>query len=104
MPSDATGTYIFTKHAEFGGVFMGRKQIVVDQYSGRILYVAEPLAGKAGDVFLLWQWPLHSGQVLRMPGRILVLLSGIVCAVLFITGVIRWLQKRRAKKLKLVKG
>lgn len=101
LPSDTTGTYVFTKHVEFGGIFLGRKQIVVDQYSGQILHLAEPLAGKAGDVFLLWQWPLHSGQALRMPGRILVLLSGIVCAVLFVTGVIRWLQKRKAKSIKI---
>ena len=98
LPSDTTGTYVFTKHVKFGGVFMGRKQIVVDQYSGQIRHVAEPLAGKAGDVFLQWQWPLHSGQALRMPGRILVLLSGIACAVLFVTGVIRWLQKRNAQR------
>jgi uncharacterized iron-regulated membrane protein len=32
-----------------------------------------------------------------MTGRILVLLSGVACAVLFVTGIIRWLQKRRAK-------
>ncbi len=100
LPSDTTGTYVFTKHVEFGGIFLGRKQIVVDQYSGQILHIAEPLAGKAGDVFLQWQWPLHSGQALRMPGRILVLLSGMVCAVLFVTGVIRWLQKRKAKSIK----
>jgi uncharacterized iron-regulated membrane protein len=41
-------------------------------------------------MFVQWQWSLHSGQVLNMPGRILVSLIGLVaCPVLFVTGVIR---------------
>ena len=97
VPNSADDTYVLTQHFNFGGIFLGRRQIVVDQYSGAILHVAEPLAGTAGNVFFQWQWPLHSGQALRMPGRILVLLTGIACAVLFVTGLIRWLQKRRAR-------
>jgi uncharacterized iron-regulated membrane protein len=96
-PNTPNDAYVLTKHVDFGGIFTGRRQIVVDQYSGEILHVADPLTGTAGNVFIQWQWPLHSGQVLRMPGRILVLLSGIACAVLFSTGVVRWLQKRRAR-------
>jgi uncharacterized iron-regulated membrane protein len=99
LPTDAAGTFVFTKHVDFGGVFRGRKQIVVDQYTGKISYVADPLAGKAGDVFLQWQWPLHSGQAFGWTGRILVFLSGLDCLVLFVTGVIRWLQKRGANRL-----
>jgi len=30
----------------------------------------------------------------------LVFLSGLACPLLFVTGVIRWLQKRRAKRHK----
>lgn len=44
-----------------------------------------------------WQWFLHSGQAFGWTGRILVFLSGLACPVLFVTGVIRWLQKRRAR-------
>ncbi|NOT12941.1 MAG: PepSY domain-containing protein [Methylococcaceae bacterium] len=97
VPNDAEGVYVFTRHFDFGGIFRGRCQIVLDQYTGQILHVADPLTGKSGNVFLQWQWPLHSGQALRMGGRILVLLSGIACATLFVTGVIRWTQKRRAR-------
>ncbi|MGZ0079730.1 PepSY-associated TM helix domain-containing protein [Methylomonas sp. YC3] len=98
LPDAADGTFIFTKHVDFGGVFRGRWQIVLDQSDGKILHVATPLSGGAGNVFLQWQWPLHSGQFLRLPGRVLVLASGLVCAALFVTGLIRWLQKRRAAK------
>jgi uncharacterized iron-regulated membrane protein len=97
VPNGADDVYVLTKHIDFGGIFRGRRQIVLDQYTGQILHVADPLTGKGGNVFLQWQWPLHSGQVLRMVGRILVLLSGIACVTLFVTGVIRWLQKRRVR-------
>jgi len=48
----------------------------------------------------LSQWPLHSGQAFGMTGRILVFLTGLACPVLFVTGMMRWRQKRRAHKLK----
>ncbi|OAI11462.1 hypothetical protein A1507_20490 [Methylomonas koyamae] len=96
LPDAADDAYVFTKHVDFGGVFRGRWQVAVDRYDGKILHAATPLSGGAGNAFLQWQWPLHSGQFLRLPGRLLVFASGLVCAALFVTGVIRWQQKRRA--------
>jgi uncharacterized iron-regulated membrane protein len=72
----------------------------MDRYSGNILDVDDPTIGTAGEVFTHWQWPLHSGQAFGWTGRILVFLSGLACPVLFVTGVIRWLQKRKAHTLK----
>jgi uncharacterized iron-regulated membrane protein len=79
--------------------FTGYRDFAVDQYSGDILNVYERGTGSVGDVFLDWQWPLHSGKAFGWTGRILVFLSGLACPVLYVTGVIRWLQKRKAKKL-----
>ena len=45
-----------------------------------------------------WRWPLPSGQAFGMQGRILVFLSGLACPVLYVTGVIRWLQKRATRR------
>lgn len=72
--------------------------ISFDSASGRALKVADTRSGSAGDTFMQWQWPLHSGQAFGWTGRILVMLSGLACPLLFATGVIRWLQKRRAKQ------
>ena len=80
------------------GRFIDRRCVVVDQYSGEILWVQEPNTGTAGDELIQWLWPLHSGQVFGLSGRILVFITGLMCPMLFITGVIRWLQKRRAKR------
>jgi uncharacterized iron-regulated membrane protein len=80
--------------------FTGYRDFAVDQYSGEILNVYDRGTGSAGDVFLDWQWPLHSGHAFGWTGRMLVFLAGLACPVLYVTGVIRWLQKRRANQLK----
>lgn len=71
--------------------------VAVDRYVGTLLHVEDADTGTAGDVFLQWQWYLHSGQVFGMTGRILVCISGLAGFLLYITGVIRWLQKRKAQ-------
>ncbi len=72
----------------------------INSASGEILQIKDPAHGTAGDVFMQWQWPLHSGQAFGWTGRILVFLTGLICPLMFVTGVIRWLQKRRVKVLK----
>jgi len=86
------------------GSLLQRRCLVMDRYSGKILDVDDPVIGTAGEVFTQWQWPLHSGQAFGMTGRILVFLTGLACPLLFVTGLIRWLQKRRAgRRIKPVK-
>ena len=79
--------------------FTGYRDFAIDQYSGEILRVYDRSTGSGGDVFLDWQWPLHSGHAFGWPGRILVFLSGLACPVLFVTGIIRWRQKARAGRM-----
>ncbi|OAI01585.1 PepSY-associated TM helix domain-containing protein [Methylomonas methanica] len=83
------------------GSILQRRCTVIDRYSGKILDLDDPSlpTATAGEVFTHWQWPLHSGQAFGMTGRILVFITGLACPVLFVTGVIRWLQKRRGNRL-----
>ncbi|WP_020565855.1 PepSY-associated TM helix domain-containing protein [Methylosarcina fibrata] len=79
--------------------FWSERTVTVDQYSGKILQVRAPDVRRSpGESFLDWQWPLHSGQAFGWCGRILVFLSGLACPVLFITGFVRWRQKKRAER------
>ncbi|MGH8549734.1 MAG: PepSY-associated TM helix domain-containing protein [Methylococcales bacterium] len=82
------------------GSMLQRVCVVMDRYTGEVLDLDDPAKSGAGEVFTHWQWPLHSGQAFGMTGRILVCLSGIACPLLFTTGVIRWSQKRRARRRK----
>ena len=69
----------------------------LNRHSGEVLAITDPAHGTGGDVFMQWQWPLHSGQAFGWTGRILVCIAGLMCPLLFVTGVIRWLQKRKVK-------
>lgn len=95
----AENTYTVCKDdVDRPGSWLQRVCVVIDRYTGKILDIDDPADATAGEVFTHWQWPLHSGQAFGMTGRILVFLSGLACPVLFVTGVIRWCQKRRAHR------
>lgn len=100
-PSDPDGVYlVWQRGVDELSRFVGFRDIAVDQYSGQILKVHDSGTGSAGDVLLDWQWPIHSGHAFGWTGRILVFLTGLACPLLYVTGLIRWLQKRRAYKIK----
>ncbi|MEI6545103.1 MAG: PepSY-associated TM helix domain-containing protein, partial [Methylococcales bacterium] len=77
--------------------FLQHRCLVMDRYTGNILDDDDPTKGTAGEILAEWQWPLHSGTAFGLPGRLLVFISGLACPVLFITGLVRWLQKQQAK-------
>jgi uncharacterized iron-regulated membrane protein len=57
-----------------------------------------PGEGSAGDLFHQLQYPLHSGQILGLPGRIVICITGLAVTMLSITGVVIYARKRRAHR------
>ena len=76
-----------------------RTQVWIDPISGEILGLRDTKQDTGGDVLMHWLHPLHNGEVFGMTGRILVFIAGFLPLILFVTGLIRWLQKRRARRL-----
>lgn len=77
-----------------------KTNVWIDQYSGDILAIYNPFSQTIGTQTIHWLHPLHSGEAFGLIGRILVCLSGFALLTLIVTGVVRWLDKRRARKLK----
>jgi uncharacterized iron-regulated membrane protein len=75
-----------------------QRKLVVDQYSGKILYIQDPHRFTAGEKFLEWQYPLHCGEAFGNTGRALIMVLGLVPLTLYVTGFLRWRQKQRACK------
>jgi uncharacterized iron-regulated membrane protein len=71
----------------------GASTVYIDQYSGDVLEVWDIRELPAGNVFLTWMFPLHNGDALGLPGRLLVFFSGLLMAGLFATGVYMWVKK-----------
>lgn len=68
-----------------------------DSVSGELLGDRLSWKGTAADIFAQAQFPIHSGRILGLPGRILVSLMGLVVAALSVSGVVIWWRKRRAR-------
>lgn len=78
-------------------LFFTATSVWIDQYSGQVLAVRDPRRFTAGETFLNLMWPLHNGEALGTPGRIAVCAAGFFPLLLYVTGLMRWLQKRRAQ-------
>ena len=80
-----------------GGV--GPPVLYYDGVDGRLLGERQPWKGSAADIFVQAQFPLHSGRILGIPGRILISFMGVVVAMLSVTGVIIWWRKRASRRV-----
>jgi uncharacterized iron-regulated membrane protein len=67
----------------------------IDQWSGALLHLHERRTMPAGEGFLHWQFPLHNGEAFGLPGRLVVLVTGLVPPLLAVTGMLIWHRKRR---------
>ncbi|MDX8128446.1 PepSY-associated TM helix domain-containing protein [Methylomonas sp. OY6] len=100
FPNDATGSYEVGKRAPGEpNRLQAQRRIWIDQYSGEVLALRDRSSQSSGDVFVEWLYPLHTGEAFGLTGQLIILLIGFVPLLLYVTGVIRWLQKCRVKRL-----
>lgn len=91
------GAMFFHPGDDHGAAGVGPARLYYDGQDGRYLGDRVPWQGTAADIFVQAQFPLHSGRILGLPGRILISIMGIVVAALSVTGVVIWQRKRRAR-------
>lgn len=75
-----------------------KSYVWVDQYDGQVLAIRNGPQDTASDRILTWFYPLHSGEAFGLLGRSVVALLGLVPAILFITGLLRWRSKNARLK------
>lgn len=95
------GVQFFAPGADHGAGGVGHKRLYYDGIDGRYLGDRQPWKGTAADIFMQAQFPLHSGRILGLPGRILISIMGIVVAMLSVTGLVIWWRKRRVRENQL---
>lgn len=72
-------------------------EVWLDQYDGRVIVKSDPGRNSAGQDFLDAALPLHNGEAAGGFGRALVCIAGLVPLLLFVTGILQWLRRRRRK-------
>jgi uncharacterized iron-regulated membrane protein len=94
------GAMFFHPGDDHGAAGVGPARLYFDGGDGRLLGDRQPWKGTVADIFVQAQFPLHSGRILGLPGRILISIMGLVVAALSVTGVVIWSRKRRARRAK----
>jgi uncharacterized iron-regulated membrane protein len=87
----------FQRHLLDRGEGMGISGLIYDGATGKLIEEHVHGAGRVGNVVIDAQFPLHSGRLIGLPGRILICLAGLAVAGLSATGVMMWARKRRAQ-------
>lgn len=91
------GVGFHTPGGDHGAAGVGPPYLYYDGDTGAFAGQRLPWKGTAADIFVQAQFPLHSGRILGLPGRILISLTGLVVAALSVTGVVIWWKKRAAR-------
>lgn len=92
------GVGFFEPGADHGDGGLGNPWLYVSANDGALLPANIPGQGSAGDIFMQAQFPLHSGRIIGVTGRILVSILGVLIGVLSLTGIIIWLRKRASRR------
>ncbi|HUB65381.1 MAG TPA: PepSY-associated TM helix domain-containing protein [Methylocella sp.] len=99
IPQGRDGVYVIGKQADDEpNRWSTNRNVTIDQYSGQVLYVQDRANFTVGETFLEWQYPLHCGEAFGNSGRTFIMLMGFVPLILYVTGFLRWRQKRRARR------
>ncbi|PUA19296.1 PepSY domain-containing protein [Glaciimonas sp. PCH181] len=91
------GVGFFRPGNDHGDGGLGNSWLYFDGKDGSPAGGKFPGTGSAGDIFIQAQFPLHSGRILGLTGRILISIMGAIVALLSATGFLIWLRKRRSR-------
>lgn len=71
----------------------------INPLSGEMMIERSPRTRTAGEAFMHWLFPLHSGTAFGTPGQIAMSMTGVVPLLLVFTGLWVWLRKRRGQRI-----
>jgi uncharacterized iron-regulated membrane protein len=91
------GVTFYEPGHDHGDMGLGNPSLYFEGRDGSPAGDNVPGSGSAGDIFMQAQFPLHSGRILGLPGRIFISAMGLLVAMLSVTGVIIWQKKRWAR-------
>jgi len=75
----------------------GRSWVVVDQYSGKPLFIENSRTAPAGTWTIIQNRAIHTGDILGYPTKILMSVSCFMLIIQAITGYYMWLKKLRVR-------
>ncbi|MBZ5625094.1 MAG: PepSY domain-containing protein [Acidobacteriia bacterium] len=80
----------------------GRSQMMVDQYSGKVLLAQGSRAASAGVRMVIQNRAIHTGDILGIPSKTILSVASLMLVMQGVSGVVMW-WKRTGKKQTLRK-
>lgn len=78
---------------------LGDTLVWVNPLSGQLVIERSPRTRTAGEGFMHWLFPLHSGTAFGIPGQVAMSATGVAPLLMVITGLWVWLRKRRGERI-----
>jgi len=98
----AGGFYIYNANTSRDLVHeRGQTLVYIDGNSGATFGARVPTGEASGDTISRWLQSLHMAQIFGRPYQIFVAVLGVVVAMLSVTGIVIWWNKRRARTVKV---
>ncbi len=101
IPTRLPGGYLFYLRAPGDVHRLGDTLVWVDPATGDSLLERGDRTRTAGETFMHWLFPLHSGTAFGTPGLVAMFATGLAPLLLISTGLWVWLRKRRAAQIEL---
>ena len=73
----------------------GRSQVVIDSYTGRVLFAQGSRTAPAGARMVIANRAIHTGDIGGIPGKIIVSLASLGLAFQVLTGLLMWLRRNQ---------
>lgn len=73
----------------------GRSRMIVDQYTGKVLFAEGSRAAPAGARMVIANRALHTGDIFGIPSKTVLSLASLMLAAQAISGIIMWWKRRK---------
>jgi uncharacterized iron-regulated membrane protein len=76
----------------------GRSRVIVDQYSGAVLFAEGSRTAPAGSRIVIANRAIHTGDIFGIPSKFLMSLASLMAVAQVVTGVVMWWKRTRARR------
>ena len=73
----------------------GRSRVIVDQYTGSVLYAEGSRTAPAGTRMVIVNRAIHTGDIFGIPSKVVMSLASLMAAMQVVTGVAMWWKRVR---------
>ncbi|MEH1940519.1 MAG: PepSY-associated TM helix domain-containing protein [Nostoc sp.] len=100
LPTTPEATFYIAKKLPHEAESSGRSRLWLDRYTGNLVQVKNTLEASLGDQIFDSFIPLHFGTFGGLPTRILYVFVGLTPLILFITSLVMYRYRYRAKSIR----